>query len=320
MTTSRRPSAQPLPPLDAVDGDSAGELVGLRRHIGHDPARRSAVAPGDGRLAERSAHSRTAARRCWRSRNGACRGTGRQGRVAARCHAGIAHDSEMPPPSAPHCGPSFHTCSPAGWVDASVDRRAARPRRRRAGWQDRSRNRVLIRGHASGSRTCCTSSEPLSPLEEKTDWPCAAACSKRRFSASWKPGWPLLRELLAHPPAGADHVVAVGVDDRRVLIERVVAPALSLLNGPRRRRSARPARPRRRPPRRGWPRRCPRRSADRRRSGIVLSASSWPRATRRRSSRCRRSAMSDRQKRLDLEDRTRWPAPKSPCAVEPERP
>ena len=42
------------------------------------------------------------------------------GTVAARCHAGIAHDPEMPPPSAPPLGPSFHTCSPGGWVDASV--------------------------------------------------------------------------------------------------------------------------------------------------------------------------------------------------------
>ena len=34
------------------------------------------------------------------------------------------------------------------------------------------------------------SSEPLSPAAPKTDCPCAAACSKSRFSASWRPGWP----------------------------------------------------------------------------------------------------------------------------------
>ena len=34
------------------------------------------------------------------------------------------------------------------------------------------------------------SSDPLSPAELKMDWPWAAACSNRKFSACWRPGWP----------------------------------------------------------------------------------------------------------------------------------
>ena len=36
------------------------------------------------------------------------------------CQAGIGQDSEMPPPAAPPTGPSFQTCSKAGWVALSI--------------------------------------------------------------------------------------------------------------------------------------------------------------------------------------------------------
>src|SRR5579884_969470 len=36
------------------------------------------------------------------------------------CQLGIVHDSEMPPPLAPHAAPSFQTCSAGGCVASSI--------------------------------------------------------------------------------------------------------------------------------------------------------------------------------------------------------
>ena len=40
--------------------------------------------------------------------------------ATACCQLGIAQDSEMPPPPAPHSAPPSHTCSAGGWVASLI--------------------------------------------------------------------------------------------------------------------------------------------------------------------------------------------------------
>src|SRR5690348_14850840 len=102
------------------------------------------------------------------------------------CQAGIAQDSEMPPPAAPHAAPSFQTCSSAGWVALSI---VVPPAATTYGWLDgSSTDRIGLTGDVV--RNALQSLLPSSPAAEKTVWPWAAACWKTRFSACWTPGDP----------------------------------------------------------------------------------------------------------------------------------
>src|SRR5215472_1344926 len=103
------------------------------------------------------------------------------GTCESSCQAGIAQDSEMPPPAAPHAAPSFQTCSSAGWVASSI---VVPPAATTYGWLDgSSTERIGVDGAVV--RKALQSLLPSSPAAEKTVWPWAAACSKISFSACW---------------------------------------------------------------------------------------------------------------------------------------
>src|SRR5579884_3320951 len=108
------------------------------------------------------------------------------GTSESSCQAGIGHDSEIPPPAAPHAAPSFQTCSEAGWVALSI---VVPPAATTYGWLDgSSTDRIGLTGTVV--RNALQLSLPSSPAAEKTVWPWAAACWKMRFSACWMPGEP----------------------------------------------------------------------------------------------------------------------------------
>ena len=106
--------------------------------------------------------------------------------VTACCQAGIAQDSEIPPPPAPQSAPSFQTCSLGGWVAASM---VVPPTDTTYGWlAGSSTDRTFWPEGGDEYRYSLQESLPVSPSAESTVWPCAAACWKRTFSASWRPG------------------------------------------------------------------------------------------------------------------------------------
>src|SRR5580658_1819235 len=111
------------------------------------------------------------------------------------CHDGIGHDDEMPPPPPPPFCPSFHTCSTGGFVASSI---VTPPAPTTYGWLAGSSTESS--GETGWARKSVSqSSEPSSPPAAKTDWPCAAACSKISFSIACTPGEPCWRACSQSP-------------------------------------------------------------------------------------------------------------------------
>ena len=124
------------------------------------------------------------------------------------------------------------------------------------------------------------------------DWPWAAACSNRKFSACCRPGWP---DWIA-----CSHSPQLAGRDRRRSSRRSCRPGRRSARWPpgwgsRRHRSWRPAPSPRDPRRRGSPHRCPVRSAGRRRSGSRSGGRAWTPPGRRRRNRCRTCARRSRR-------------------------
>ena len=123
----------------------------------------------------------------------------------------------MPPPPAPHCAPSSQTCSEAGWVASSI---VVPPTERTYGWLagSPSESRFWPEGGTT-ARALVAPSSPVSPVAERTVWPCAAACSKRRFSACWTPGSPTCASCSQTPQLEVMTWSTSLFTDLRVLVE-----------------------------------------------------------------------------------------------------
>ncbi len=178
------------PKAACVDRDRAGELVGLRRHVGHQPARRRRSRARHGRLAE--------VRRIAELVFSTWFGVGVVG--AARQRDPRNRRRLLPGRHRPTTARSRRRPATVGAVVPDVlgrrlggrvvDRRAAD--RHDIGLAARVIDRDAGSGPAAGVEVSnvLQSSEPLSPAAANTVCPCAAACSNSRFSACWRPGWP----------------------------------------------------------------------------------------------------------------------------------
>src|SRR5262249_60545422 len=94
------------------------------------------------------------------------------GTCESSCHVGIGHDSEMPPPPAPHAAPSFQTRSAAGWVALSM---VVPPAATTYGWlAGSSTDKKGLTGEVGWKAV--QSLLPSSPDAEKAVCPCAASC------------------------------------------------------------------------------------------------------------------------------------------------
>src|ERR1700733_8310763 len=93
------------------------------------------------------------------------------------CQDGIRHDAEIPPPPPPPTTPSFQTCSSGGELASSI---AVPPTPSTYGWLAGSSTDTGFCPWTGVAVSCVLqSSEPLSPADEKTVWPWAAACWNR---------------------------------------------------------------------------------------------------------------------------------------------
>src|SRR6202035_2724077 len=102
-----------------------------------------------------------------------------------RCHAGMVHVDELPPPPVPAKSPEFHAVSVGAGPRAS---RVVPPTPVTHGWLAGSSTARRVSDELGKKKQ---SSDPSSPAAAVTVWPCATACWKivdsacRSTGANW---------------------------------------------------------------------------------------------------------------------------------------